>query len=191
MSEGPHRLDEWLFDSGIRQIHEAYRESEAVFITKQKSLLDWLTELQRRKEPVPAVMAALDPETTAQYQIEQTEETIQVIRQTFLVALYHHWERSMLRWQGSTNGRFKESPATWLAANSLPYDAEGMEDYRLLMKVIKHETGGDALITRRPDLFPNGSHKLDDLHLSTAAVKRFFETIRGSGHQWKLQYVSW
>ena len=68
-----------------------------------------------------------------------------------------------------------------------------MEDYRLLMNAIKHESKVDKLLERRRDLFHElfPFPDLRALRLSPEAVAGFFDAVKGSGYQYKPDISSW
>jgi hypothetical protein len=131
----------------------------------------------------------LDPRFLDVYLYEQDDVALQVIRQSFAIALYHHWERSVMRWMGLKNYDYEKAYA-WLKEQGMPVE-EGIEDLRILMRVVKHEKANDELLTRRADLY---NSKLPDfvprllpayegqfLHISDDAMTGFFTAVRGSG----------
>ena len=107
-------MDAFLFDSGIRSIEGAYKLTAEVFERRVTEAADLLAAIQREPTSTKSfVEAAFPRDVFAKVSLEQAEATLQVIRQSFLMALYHHWERSVMRWQGVVGERtFKEPPAT-------------------------------------------------------------------------------
>jgi hypothetical protein len=173
----------FFFQFGIRQLEEVYRISIDGMAAKRTEHEKELRQLQdpKMQEEIESRYSeeSIEPEYAIQFKIEQNEESLQPLRQAFLMALYHHWERSVLSWSGRSDlvGIY-----SWFRENNIPLDEQHMEDLRELMRVIKHEKG-ESLFRRRPDLFLHGSQRHEDLHLTEDNMAEFFKAVRVSGLQ--------
>jgi hypothetical protein len=180
-------LPRFLYATGIKQIEEAYAVSASVMEERVAERLAKVEAIDPKDIKFEA--GALDPRFIDVYLYEQDDIALQVIRQSFAIALYHHWERSVMRWMGLKNYEYEQAYA-WLEDQGMPVD-DGIEDLRILMRVVKHEKANEELLKRRADLY---NAKLPDfvprllpayqgqfLHITDDAMTRFFKSLRNSG----------
>jgi len=176
-----------LFQDGINILERAWRESE-------KTMWDQYKELTAKQDEAEAVEKAKGQQPTAlsessilNYQAQEVAVTIQVVRNSFVLSLYHFWERRLGEWMQDRKAAF-EAKCAWLTANGLPLAKDALDDLRQLCNLLKHDN--PAIASRRKDLLLNGEPKADEVVLTEAHMEQFFAAVRGSGYPRFKGYVS-
>jgi hypothetical protein len=172
------------FQQGLQIIESAWRESDRAMLD-QCSRLEAELRQARAKEKGNA-QTLLSGSYIIEYQLKQTALAIQTLREAFVLAMYHFWERALIDWMGNKNASYGDK-YEWLAKHGLPLAKDCLEDLRELCRLLKHEKG-DNILKRRPDYFATGTPVADDLHMTTAHMGEFLAGLRDSGYPWPNTY---
>jgi hypothetical protein len=184
----------WLFDNGLSAIKQAYSESRSSMERdKESAKQDWQKHLKR--------IAAGDDQTLyeddatgqtfdfGEYigeQISNADETLRIVREAFLLSLYHYWEKQVRGWMKVKD--YKQDKALpWLTAEGLTPDKNNLDVLRMAANCIKHNN--QVLYKRYPKFFDasrivgptpdlHDALRIDDEHLDV-----FFHAVRASGPQ--------
>jgi hypothetical protein len=103
--------------------------------------------------------------------IDTTNEALIALRKAFAIAVYHHWERSALRW---LDKKREDHDKLAIAVQALGYPIHPkLAAVRDLVNTLKHDSGrwGCALIKSWSDLFEQG-------YLPRAGWNAWYEAVR-------------
>jgi hypothetical protein len=182
------------FDPRAYMFHHDVGQIESLYHTNRDSLNVQIADEEAKIEQFAANPPARSEEEIeiglptakefAEWRLRANHDSLQIINQTFLLAVYHLWERSLIQWSGKD---FKEPKKRyeWLASNGIDFDHEKMEDLREVTRVIKHEQAEKAF-GRRPDLFLENTPDHEHLWLSDEDMAAFFQVIRSAGFRSQL-----
>lgn len=94
-----------------------------------------------------------DQGTILAMKLEDADETAMELRKAFVLAMYHHWERSARRWTGKPHGNHKALAAA-IGALGQPLD-QRLDAVRVLVNLLKHDnpTTGAELRAAWPSTF--------------------------------------
>lgn len=124
------------------------------------------------------------------YEVTVAEEAAMELRKAYMIALYHHWERSVRLWTGSSGLRKHEELAEATRAKGYPVHPK-LEAVRDLVNTLKHENDrwGLPLIKSWPEVFPPNfrprsagkTYWFEVIELSDALVHEAFTIVSASG----------
>ena len=176
-----------VFQSGFRTIRRAYRTSVAAFSEQLRELDENYRALEQ--DAIDGMLpepfdGEPDEFELIDYQRATVGEALREIRQAFLVALYHYWERSVVRW---TKTKYVANDAyAWLVKAGAHPDEKGLEQLRNIVNCIKHDDGSGLWKLRR-ELLPgvNTKKAAREVHLALTddIVEEYFTTVLRSGFQ--------
>lgn len=186
----------------------AFQEGIRVLIAAHETTADALhEELQRAKENALAYQEEVesgerewigerdedgniiwDQEQVHDMEIESKVEGQAAVRKAFILALYHHWERSARTWTGSDKRDHDKLVAAVEAEGTPTHPRLGA--VRDLANLLKHDNDkwGDAVLQSWPGVFPYGFAKAsgrtnwyDAVRLSDTQLVDAFNIVAGSG----------
>lgn len=123
--------------------------------------------------------------------IEIAEEALMVMRKSYAITIYHHWERSALQWTGKTKERH-DNLVDLVRRIGYPIDDQ-LASVQFLANLLKHANGhwGRKLFQSWPELFPASFNQsldssstiswYDQVSLSDTNIKQIFDAVRRSG----------
>jgi hypothetical protein len=128
-----------------------------------------------------------------EYVLESREKAVQALRQSFLLLIYHFWEKQVSKWAGghvkAKKGESQhDAHLRHCKIEGIVVAINQMNELRVLVNLIKHGHGkqewGDRMYEERKDLFedkyisddPYEYLKLEDHH-----VLNFVAAVRSSG----------
>lgn len=186
----------------------AFQEGIRVLIAAQETTAEALhEELQRAKENALAYQEDVergetewigerdedghviwDQELVHDMEIESKVEGQAAVRKAFILALYHHWERSARIWTGSDK-RDHDKLVAAVKAQGTPIHPR-LDAVRDLANLLKHDNDkwGDAVLLSWPAVFPYGFAKAagrtnwyDAVRLTDSHLTEAFNTVAKSG----------
>lgn len=185
-----------------------FQEGIRVLIAAHGTAADALhEELERAKEDALAYQEAVergetewigerdedghviwDQEQVHDMEIESKVEGQAAVRKAFILALYHHWERSARIWTGSDKRDHDKLVAAVVAAGTTIHPRLGA--VRDLANLLKHDNDkwGHALLQSWSAIFPYGftqrpgrTNWYDAVRLSDAHLVEAFNIVAASG----------
>lgn len=184
------------FRNGLRIIENSFRASEAALLDEIERAMDDAFAHQQSQEQGAAWIGERDDDgyilwdqqTLLDFRVEDARAALREIRNAFAIVIYHHWERSALRWTGLTKGNhdtiLKKSMALGYPVH------EHLERTRLLINTLKHDSSRDAptLFEKANQYFRDGFIGTSNLEtwqdaiaLSTEHILELIEIVRASG----------
>lgn len=176
-----------VFQDGINILDRAWRDAEVTMWKQYEELISKQDAAEANEKARGELPTLLSESSILHYQAQEVAATIQVVRNSFILSLYHFWERRLGEWMQDRKASFEEK-YVWLTANGLPLAKDLLEDLRQLCNLLKHEN--PAIGQRRTDLFLNGEPKADEVALTQDHMEQFFTAVRGSGYPRFQGYVS-
>lgn len=151
----------WAFHDGLRSIIDSY---DAAHLALEERATKALHEIDDYAEALSNGaewegeedkdgFIVWSKEQILDYQHGLAVENGSTLRKAFVITLYHHWERSALKW---VDQEYVKHYALVEMVREMGYPvAEGLEDLYLLTNLIKHNrrTWGEKLANKRLDLF--------------------------------------
>jgi hypothetical protein len=144
-------------------VRAAFREACAPFHLELQEIEQEANDFQRRVEAGNAQWEDYDEETGAgrHYGEEfgerrhEAEEALLLIRNAFAIVIYHLWERGAQRWVPQVRKKPNHNHLiTALTEASIVIDKTGLEELRLLVNCLKHNSeDARKLYELRRDLF--------------------------------------
>jgi hypothetical protein len=154
-----------MFDHRIRQMRAAFHAASVPFSQELLEIEKEAEEFQRRVDAGSAQWEDYDEETGAgrHYGEEfserrhEAEEALLLVRNAFVIVIYHLWERGAQRWVSQVSKKPNHSHlVAALTEASIVIDKDGLEELRLLVNCLKHNSkDGRKLYALRRDLFAN------------------------------------
>jgi hypothetical protein len=187
----------WLFKYQLGELRRAYRgareasERERAAIEKkwnefEVSVAAGMAQFVEEDEEGNVIVDWGDQAGEALSEIDAVQR---IYREAFLIALYHFWERELLK--RMKQSRYSDEQAfAFLKSKGLSPDEPNLKALRLATNVAKHSKGpsADQLHMLRPELFDTKEmakwkHKPghEYLRISDNVLDAFFEAVRKSG----------
>jgi hypothetical protein len=128
-----------------------------------------------------------------EYKIESLENSVQAMRKTFLVMIYHFWEREISKWAGDyvkiKSGESQhDAHLRHCKIEGIDVATDQMSELQAAVNLIKHGHGrrewGNRLYKLRNDLFTKkcvSNDPYDHLQIESDHVLGFFTAVRSSG----------
>lgn len=130
-----------------------------------------------------------DQEQILEFDIQAAEEAMLILRKTYVVAAYHHWEKCAQTWVGlKARGGHADLAKRARRAN-VPQSPDLERVYRLA-NTLKHSNDrtGLKLLEAWPEMLPErdqwtprGAQWFDAVHLEDADVTTIFDVVAASG----------
>ena len=121
------------------------------------------------------------------WQVMETSRSQSVIREAFVVSIFHFWETAARDWTGCNARGFPKLRDAVLALG-LAIDVDGLTLLNDINNLLKHDNvqTGERLYEQAPHLFifarrPTTTHWRSALRFSNADVKGFIDVVRRSG----------
>lgn len=129
-----------------------------------------------------------DRQTLLDFRVEDSRQATDMLRKAFLIAIYHHWERSACTWTGLAK---TDHAKLTKAVSALGYPLHpGLDTLRVMANTLKHDNDGwgGKCLAQRPDLFPYGFTPVPGktrwsmvLTLHSRHIEEAFDAIARSG----------
>lgn len=184
----------FLFQSGLKDIRRGYIVSTSAFAPQLADISDRENQLHARQmmgtEP-PVEDGDISEAEFLEHERETIGDALKHIREAFLMALYHYWEREVAVWMRKPYEA--DTAYQFLRSEGLQADTKLLEELRQIMRCLKHDKGA-ALWELRPDYFPsvrvaqgekptNREAGYLELRLPDDAFDTYYAAVRASGHQ--------
>lgn len=184
----------WRFGHALLELERAYEASrERPDLERARVEKQW-RDLEQKVGAGQASFIEEDEEgriiidygDDAYTQLSELDSFLTLLRETFTIALFHLWERHILRIINLKS--YNENEVfTFLEVAGLNPDKANLKSLRLAANVAKHSEGKSAneLLSHQPDMFDVAemdkwkalpSHEY--LKISDVHVKRFFASVR-------------
>ena len=192
------RLQSWRFHYGLDMLVAAYRRAadgpEADKMRAEASLKDWVASPSYQEHP--------DPQGYSDHLAglhEEAEVALRLIREAFVISLFHFWERQAKAWTHSGSNYHHDDVIKMLTQQGFTPEADQLRLLQLVANVAKHSAGRSAqeLYEVRENLFRDPRRVLapqirlsddapyepnyDDLLVPGALLQAFFDAVRKSG----------
>lgn len=186
----------FVFQQGVQILGEAYHtasdalsseweraqdEARAYINGVEAGEIEWIGE---RDEDGFIIW---DREQENEYQIEAKRDALQALRKAFVIAIYHHWERSARSW---SNDDKRDHAKLVKSVQKMGYPLHPrLEAVRDLANLLKHDNSsrGEQLRASWPEVIRPRSAKLgrpswyDMVLLTDAHLSEAFNIIAASG----------
>ena len=185
----------YAFEHGLLVIEQSFSVAAQALRLSRDSLID---ELGRYRETVESGQPQIgewdedgtrlwDREQLLEFEIDDAEAALATLRKAFVVALYHHWERAMLRQLKRVNE--KHADLVKLGRSRGMTFHPRIDAVRDMANLFKHANSkwAKALLKSWPTLLPNGftSNPFNDGYsaavLTDEIVHEVVEILRESG----------
>lgn len=186
----------YRFLDGLRVLEKSFHAAESALLEDLERAKDEAFGHQQSQEQGAAWVGERDEDghvlwdqqTLLDYRVDDAWASVVEIRNAFAILIYHHWERSALRWTGSTKGDHKQLVNRTKAKGYSVHSQ--LESVRLLVNTLKHDSENCApeLFKVRPDYFISGftgpSLGLswqEAISLQRGNIDELFSIVRASG----------
>ncbi|MEW5686902.1 MAG: hypothetical protein AB1942_18440 [Pseudomonadota bacterium] len=197
------KIQSWRFHYGLDLMVQAYRASRSEPQSDKARVMRAWQAIDA--SPGSVVNEADEDEYRNHLSALDTEanEILKLIQESFVISLFHYWERQSKSWTGKMVYRHDDMMAD-LAARGMSPERASLDTLRLVANVAKHSAGDSAekLFAKRPDLFrhsvvaeetqiprrddepePAYVPGYEDLRVSHELLEQFFADVRHSGPQ--------
>lgn len=186
----------YLFQEGLHVLQSVYSTAaDAVREEWEKAKEDALAyqlgvergEIAWEGERDESGFIIWDKEQVHEMEVQSKREALTALKNAFVIAAYHHWERSARRWTES-NRASHERLAYSVQALGIPLDGRlgAVRDLANLLKH-NHERWGRRLLTSWPDVVSVGRTAVGRVdwygavNITEAQMEKVFEIISLSG----------
>jgi len=197
-------LSRWVteFDHELKLLEQAYRNAIAEMLTDRAYLTSEGSGLdQEASAGVPHDVGTDELDQYFQQRdvdisgwLYDIDTTVRLITEAFIIALWHFWERRLLRAPAGDKTRDEKGQYAhcksfaWLKDNGCAPDGRQLGELKLLAETLKHHFGkcSRELYERRPDLFIEfdaeriepSSYQLD---MTPQRFDEYLDVVRRSG----------
>lgn len=161
--ELPLGLHGFLFEEGLKRLEDAYMATvEALAHQKQRATEGVQKTYDPPGEFSPGEVFTEEQLLSGDYHDEvsmldeEFEETSRLIRDAFVITLFHFWERQAARWVYNPRGSYVHADImAWLERNGFKPDTDAMQRLQRAANCLKHGPGDAcrALHGTDPTLF--------------------------------------
>lgn len=156
-------LSAYAFERGMTALWDSYRAAEEAVASKAEGLRTEFADYERRVAAGDPRQYEYEDDGTPLYEygqlyeinLEDAEEAVAELRNAFVVAFYHHWERGAQRWGNFEPGAQPKHPSLIAATEKLgiaiPSRLEGVHH---LVNLLKHggQSWGEKLKVSWPEV---------------------------------------
>lgn len=139
--------ERWTYENGIREIKSAFDQSK---IGAERSLAAIQAEFDKIKASGEQIPDGYQDHLIDSHYIE--DKTLSIVRESFVIALHHYWEKQVADWIGSFRGSIALQYPTLLTKGYL-LDKPRLERLRMTANCIKHNSS--ELYKNHPGMFDN------------------------------------
>lgn len=193
------RIHGWRFHHGLDMLTHAYAAAREQPEADRKRFAGEVRQLQstpRAKDEDPDLEGYIFHLSDMH---DEANEVLKLIRESFVISLFHFWERQAKSWVREGNYNHGRMMSKLMEYGVAP-ESDALETLLLVANVAKHSGGGSAekLFQKRSDLFKTNAGALrippadgepdpafqpgyDDLLVSSELLDGFFAAVRKSG----------
>jgi len=190
-------MEGYAFESGLKVLRDSYLAANIALAEAEGRACDALTSYEEDVAKTGQWIGEVDDETGCviwdhadhlRFDIENSRLAAWAMRNAFVLAAYHHWERAALVWSGNPDARFPELVAATTRRGYSVHDR--LQQVRVLANAIKHnkDHSGDRLSAAWPAVLRPGFRKhpirtdwYDAIQLDAQTMEDVFEIVAGSG----------
>lgn len=186
----------FAFEHGVDVLLAAYRQAsealQADYHRLKTELSEYETSLAEGKDPVgewsEEGYALWTQDQILGLQIEDSEDALRVLRRSFVVAIYHHWERWVRRQLGCDEKAGHDKLVQKACAGGISIDPHlgGVRDMANLFKH-SNKKWGTSLLSSWPDVLPRhftpdtDADWYEAVRLSEEIVLEIADIVKASG----------
>jgi hypothetical protein len=186
-------IQRWRYDYALRELKKAYKASRESVDNDRKSIC---RSMDRHQDTKPEIEDQDEQYIFEMYQDHlidlhhETDTALRLIKEGFVVIIYHFWERQALEWYTFNKNKYDYGVAyKKLPGEGYLIDKDGLEKLRKTANVIKHDSS--ELYGKYKSMF---TMDLDEdykagaksgyypwLSISDEDMKYFFEMLKNCG----------